>query len=214
MMKASTRVSASATSTMKTGTLLGIGAYSLWGLFPLYWKQLASVPAVQVLAHRIMWSFLCTSIALLFFPKARSELAALFRSPNRLFAIAAAGVLISVNWGIYIWAINASRIVESSMGYYLNPLVSVLLGALIFKEKIDRGMILAGFIALCGIMILIVSYGRLPWVALSLAFSFALYGAIKKLAGLSGLAGLAAETSVVAPFALAYTLVLGAHGSG
>lgn len=199
---------------MVSGTLLGVAAFSLWGTLPLFWKRLDSVSPLQILAHRILWAFIFSISATLLFPSARKELMALLRDRRRILALALAGLLISVNWGIYIWAVNASRIVETSMGYYLNPLVSVLLGSLVFRERIDRGMAAASLLALVGIGILVVSYGKLPWVTLSLAISFALYGAIKKLAALSGLVGLAAETAVVAPFALAYLLSQNAQGSG
>ncbi len=195
------------------GTMFGIGAYAMWGLFPLYWKRLSGVDALQILAHRIVWSFLLT-MALSIIAGKGAELRALLRERRRLLAIVAAGFLVTANWGIYIWAVNQSRIVETSMGYYLNPLVSVLMGALIFKERIDRGMIVACAVAAVGIAILAVSYGKLPWVALSLALTFASYGAIKKLVGLSALAGLAAETTAVFPLALAYLVARHADGSG
>lgn len=195
------------------GTLFGLGAYAMWGLFPIYWKQLASVDALQILAHRVAWSFALTA-ALSVLLGRLPELKALARDRKRLLMMLAAGVLVTANWGIYIWAVNASRIVESSMGYYLNPLVSVLMGALIFREKIDRGMIVACSVAGAGILIQVVSYGKLPWVALSLALTFATYGAIKKAVGLSAIAGLAAETSAVFPFALAFLIVRHAAGEG
>lgn len=200
-------------SSLAIGTLFGLGAYAMWGLFPLYWKQLAAAEPLQILAHRIVWSFILTMILSLALGKG-TELLRLLRERRRLLAMVAAGFLITANWGIYIWAVNSSRILESSMGYYLNPLVSVLLGSLVFKEKIDRGMVVACVVAAAGIAILVVSYGRLPWVALSLAFTFAAYGAIKKLVGLSALAGLAAETTVVFPLALAFLIARHAGGTG
>jgi chloramphenicol-sensitive protein RarD len=196
-----------------TGLLYGIGAYGLWGLFPLYWKRLSAVPSFQILAHRIVWAFILTTL-LSFALGKRKEMAALIRQPKRLFATMAAGLLVTANWGIYIWAVNSGRIIETSMGYYLNPLVSVALGAFVLREKIDRGIIAACAIASIGIAILAVSYGKLPWVALSLAGTFALYGLIKKMVGLEALSGLAMETAPVFPVALAFLIMEHAAGRG
>ncbi len=195
------------------GTLFGLAAYGMWGLFPLYWKSLSAVPPVQILAHRIAWAFAFTlilAIALKRAPAFRD----LARNPKRLLATVAAGLLISVNWGIYIWAVNIGQIVETSIGYYLNPLISVVLGATVLREKLDRGIIVSCVIAGLGIAILTLSYGRLPWIALSLAASFSLYGLIKKMTGLDALTGLTAETAVVFPAALAYLWLEHAGGRG
>ncbi len=200
-------------SAESTGMLYGIAAYSLWGLFPLYWKRLAAVPSVQILAHRVVWAFLMTAI-LSFALGRRKVIASLFREPRRLIATIAAGFLVTANWGIYIWAVNSGRIIETSLGYYLNPLVSVALGNLVLKERVDKGIVAACLIAATGIAILTVSYGKLPWVALSLAATFALYGLIKKMAGLDALAGLAMETAPVFPFAVAYLVMENAAGRG
>lgn len=195
------------------GTLYGIGAYGLWGLFPLYWKRLSAVPSLQILAHRVAWAFLLTS-ALAFALGRRREIAAVLRSGRRLAAVIAAGVLVTANWGIYIWAVNLGRIVETSLGYYLNPLVSVALATLVLREKIDRGIMASCAIAAVGIVILTVSYGKLPWVALSLAATFACYGLIKKMAGLDALAGLAMETAPVFPLAVGYLVLEELAGRG
>jgi len=195
------------------GTLYGIAAYGLWGLFPLYWKRLDSVPALQILSHRVVWAFLLTAALTLALGK-RKDILALFRQPRRLLATVVAGFLVTANWGIYIWAVNRGRIIETSLGYYLNPLVSVALGALILREKLDRGIIVSSAIAAVGIAVLTISYGKLPWVALSLAVTFALYGLIKKMVGLDALAGLAVETALVFPVALVFLGVEHAAGRG
>lgn len=196
-----------------SGMLFGIGAYGLWGLFPLYWKRLGEVPAVQILAHRVVWAFLLT-LALSLLLGRRREMAALLRQPKRLVGTILAGALVTANWGIYIWAVNSSRILETSLGYYLNPLVSVALGGLVLGERIDKGVLAACGIAGVGVAILAVAYGRLPWIALSLALTFALYGLIKKMVALDALAGLAMETALVFPLALAYLSVEQAAGRG
>ena len=196
-----------------SGMFYGIAAYGLWGMFPLYWKRLAVVPALQILAHRVAWAFVLTAI-LTFALGRRKEAVMLLRQPRRLMATLAAGFLVTVNWGIYIWAVNSGRIIETSLGYYLNPLVSVALGALVLREKLDRGIMVSCAIAAVGIVILAVSYGRLPWVALSLAVTFAVYGLIKKMVGLDALVGLAMETAPVFPLALAYLVFEQMAGRG
>lgn len=197
----------------RAGMLYGIAAYGLWGMFPLYWKRLAAVPALQILAHRVAWAFILTAILSIALGRCK-DVVALLRQPGRLAATFAAGLLVTVNWGIYIWAVNSGRIIETSLGYYLNPLVSVALGALVLREKLDRGIIVSCAIAAVGIGILAASYGRLPWVALSLAVTFALYGLIKKMVSLDALVGLAMETAPVFPLALAYLLFEQAAGRG
>lgn len=195
------------------GVAFGIAAFGMWGLFPLYWKSLSAVPAFQILAHRILWAFAFT-LVLTFALGRFSRLAEVFRSRSRLLSTLAAGALISVNWGIYIWGVNASQILETSLGYYLNPLVSAALGALVLRERMDRGMILSYLAAGLGIAIQAVSYGRMPWIALSLAVTFALYGLVKKLASLDVLTGLTLETAAAFPFALAFLILEERAGRG
>ncbi|OHD25500.1 MAG: hypothetical protein A2Y38_11160 [Spirochaetes bacterium GWB1_59_5] len=195
------------------GTLYGIAAYGLWGMFPLYWKLLSTVPSLQILAHRVVWAFVFTTILSCALGK-RKDFSVLLKQPKRLIATIASGFLVTANWGIYIWAVNLGRIIESSLGYYLNPLISVALGVLVLREKIDKGILVASGIALAGISILTISYGRVPWIALSLGGTFALYGLIKKVVGLDALSGLAMETAPVFPLALAYLVFEHAAGRG
>jgi len=196
-----------------SGMLFGIGAYGLWGLFPLYWKRLELVPALQILAHRITWAFLLTLALSLLLGRGRA-ITLLLRQPRRLIATIVAGLLVTANWGIYIWAVNSGKILETSLGYYLNPLVSVALGGLVLKERIDKGVLWACGIAAVGIAILAISYGKLPWIALSLAFTFALYGLIKKVVALDALVGLAMETALVFPVALVWLAMEQKAGRG
>lgn len=196
-----------------TGMLYGISAFGLWGLFPLYWKRLVLVPSLQILMHRVVWSFLLTLTLSLLVGK-RKTIAKLFKEPRRLLATVAAGILITANWGIYIWAVNRGMIIETSLGYYLNPLLSVLLGALVLKERLDKGIIISSVVALVGIGILTCSYGKLPWISLSLAVTFASYGLIKKMAALDALTGLAMESAPVFPIAVAYLVVEHLAGRG
>ncbi|OHD81748.1 MAG: hypothetical protein A3J97_11240 [Spirochaetes bacterium RIFOXYC1_FULL_54_7] len=195
------------------GFVYGLAAYGVWGLFPLYWKRLDMVPATQILAHRIVWAFFFT-LTLCFILGRKKELSALFHSPKRLASVFVASLLITVNWGIYIWAVNESRIIETSLGYYLNPLLSAAMGAFVLHEKMDKGMIVAYMVAGLGIIVLTVSYGQLPWVALTLASTFGVYGLIKKMAGLDALTGLTVETGAMFPFALAFILFQQKAGIG
>jgi len=195
------------------GFLSGAGAYFLWGLFPLYWKMLSSVAPLQILAHRVTWAFMLTVLLSLILGR-RKAIVAIFRNPKKLLVTFGAGFLVTANWGIYIWAVNTGRIIETSLGYYLNPLVSVALGGLVLKEKLDKGIVAACAIAVVGITILTVSYGRLPWVALALAGTFAVYGLMKKMIGLDSLMGLAIETTLVFPLAVGYLVFEQLAGRG
>ncbi len=195
------------------GTLYGIAAYGLWGMFPLYWRLLSSVPSLQILAHRVVWAFICTTLLSLALGK-RKEFSALLKQPKRLIATVISGFMVTANWGIYIWAVNMDRVIETSLGYYLNPLISIALGVLVLKEKIDKGIVAASGMAVVGILILTISYAKLPWVALSLGVTFALYGLIKKMINLDALSGLAMETAPVFPLAIAYLVFEHLAGRG
>lgn len=194
------------------GTLAAFAAYGMWGLFPLYWKRLASVDALQILCHRIVWSALLTLVLLAFRKGGLRELHGLARSGKRLAAAALASALISVNWGLYIWAVNSGKVADSSLGYFINPLLSIALGAIFLGERLDRGTKAAVAVATLGVAFAGFYSGRLPWISLALAGTFGFYGLVKKKAGLDPLLGLAAETLIAAPFALAW-LVL-EHGAG
>lgn len=200
------------------GTLAAVGAYLMWGLLPVYWKQLSSVDAFQILCHRILWAAALT-LVLLAVQGRLGELWALFRDRRRAGYAVAASALISLNWGTYIWAVNMNHVSESSLGYYINPLVSVALGALFFHETMDGRTKAAVAVASLGVALASVLAGSLPWVALVLAISFGLYGLVKKKAGLEPLLGLAAETLIAFPFALLFVAFrhsqgLGAFGQG
>ncbi|MCX7023507.1 MAG: EamA family transporter RarD [Spirochaetes bacterium] len=198
---------------IRTGTAYGLCAYLMWGLFPLYWKRLAAVDALQIMCNRIVWSCAFTFTALLVGRKL-GTLFVILRSPKRFAYAALSGVLISANWFIYIWAVNSGNIVESSMGYYLNPLISAAFGLIFFRERADRFQAIAFCVATVGVAAMIVSYGRVPWISLSLASTFALYGLIKKKADLDALGGLFVETAFVAPAALAWLAWSQAAGTG
>lgn len=196
---------------LRRGTLAAFAAYGMWGAFPLYWKQISGVGAVQVLCHRVVWSALFLTLILAALGRLKATLA-LFRTGSSALAVVGCSALISVNWGVYIWAVQAGRVAEASLGYYITPLLSVALGALVFRERADRWTKVAVAVAACGITAAGLWMGSAPWVPLSLAVSFALYGALKKRAGLDALAGLGAETLVALPIALA--LLVASHGGG
>ena len=191
---------------------LAVGAYVLWGVLPVYWKALQAIPAPQILAHRILWSFLFLLALVL----ARREWRPLREAARgRTLAVyGLAATLLSVNWLTYIWAVNAGRIVETSLGYFINPLVSILLGVLFLRERLRRAQWLAVALAAAGVGWLTWQHGALPWVALVLAGSFASYGFLKKTARLGPLHGLTLETAVLWLPALAYLGFQEARGQG
>jgi len=197
---------------MKKGILLGIGAYALWGFFPLYWKQLHDVPALQLLGHRVGWSFLLLIVVILVTRQWTDFRANLTKRTFLIYSIAA--VLIAVNWLTYVWAVNAGFIVETSLGYFINPLLSVLLGVIILREKLRPAQWIPIGLAAMGVIYLTVVYGQLPWIALTLAFSFGFYGLVKKIAPLNSLFGLTLETGILFLPALLYLTLAGSRGTG
>jgi chloramphenicol-sensitive protein RarD len=198
---------------MNKGILYGIGAYLLWGIFPLYWKVLHEVNAVQVISHRIAWSFVVLTIYI-FATKQWQEFRGLAFNAKTIAIYAIAGVLLSVNWLIYVWGVNAGFVVETSLGYFINPLLSVLMGVIFLRERLRPTQWIPVILATVGVLYLTWAYHRLPWIALTLAFSFSSYGLIKKNAPLGSLYGLTLETGIVFPVALIYLIVVAMNGSG
>ncbi|MEI9813330.1 MAG: EamA family transporter RarD [Acidobacteriota bacterium] len=198
---------------MTTATWSIVGAYVIWGLFPFYWKQIAFVPADQIIGHRVFWSFVTLTIVAAF--RGRwDELRPALRSPKLMALYAAAAVLIGANWFAYIWAVNHNFIVETSLGYFINPLVSVVLGVVVFREHLRPLQWTAVALAALGVAYLTWAYGSLPWVALALAFTFTAYSVAKKLAPLRALEGLTLETAILAPLALAFLIQQDRAGTG
>lgn len=197
---------------MKKGVLYAIITYILWGFFPIYWKQLQHIPALQLLGHRIVWSFILLSILLLAVRLWRDFRKTLTRKVVGIYA--AAALLLGVNWLTYVWAVNAGFIVETSLGYFINPLLSVLLGVLILRERLRATQWIPLGLAAAGVIYLTVAYGKLPWIALTLAVTFGTYGLVKKMAPLSSLFGLTLETGVLLIPALLYLLVEQGTGRG
>ena len=197
---------------MNRGVLYGIGAYALWGFFPIYWKLLQRVPALELIAHRIAWSFFLL-IAVIMLTGQLSEFRSSFNA-RTVGIYLMASLLIGVNWLMYVWAVNAGHIVETSLGYFINPLISVLLGLIVLRERLRAVQWLPVGLAFVGVTFLTIKFGQLPWIALVLAFSFGFYGLVKKLAPLSSLYGLTLETGILFIPAVAYLGFVEASGRG
>ena len=195
----------------RIGLLNGFAAYGMWGLFPLYFPLLKPAGASEVLAHRMMWSLVVVAAVLLVLRRWRWA-GELLKQPRRLALIAGAAAIIAVNWGVYIWAVNNDRVVEASLGYFINPLVTIAMGVLLLKERLRPVQWAAVGIGLVAVLVLAVGYGRPPWISLVLAFSFGTYGLIKKKVNLGGLESLAAETAIQFLPAVGYLLWLTSQG--
>ncbi|HZG38014.1 MAG TPA: EamA family transporter RarD [Nodosilinea sp.] len=197
----------------RLGPIYALLAYSTWGLLPIYWKFFGATPAVEVLSHRMIWSavFLC---GILVVQRRLSDLLALLRSPRRVLVLLLTASLLSFNWGLYIYGVNSDRVVEASLGYYINPLVTVLLGFVFLKERLYRGQQVAVALAVVGVGYFVWQLGTVPWIALALAISFAFYGLLRKVVAVAPLVGLAVETLLITPLTLLFVGWLGVMGQG
>ncbi|KTB95674.1 EamA family transporter RarD [Pseudomonas syringae] len=185
----------------RRGYILGLSAYTIWGLFPLYFKAIAAVPAIEIIIHRALWSALFGLIVLMFW-KHPGWWRDLRNNPQRLAVLALSGTLIAANWIVYVWAVNNGRMLEASLGYYINPLVNVLLGMLLLGERLRRLQWVAVVLAATGVAQQVCYVGSLPWISLALALTFAFYGLIRKKAPVAALPGLVVETWMLVPLAL------------
>jgi chloramphenicol-sensitive protein RarD len=198
---------------MNKGLLYALGAYIAWGLFPIYWKWLHQVDAVQLIGHRISWSFIILIIFIIITRQFSAlKKAALNRRVLIIYLIAS--FLIAINWLVYVWAVNSNFILETSLGYFINPLISVLLGVIILREKLRIFQWVPVILAASGVIFLTVAYGRLPWIALTLAFSFGTYGLVKKISPLGSLFGLTIETGLMFIPAMIYLFYIDHNGTG
>ncbi len=195
----------------RRGTLYGAGAYLLWGLFPLYWPLLEPSSPVEVLAHRVLWSLGVVLVLLAVLRRLPAVREAL-RDRGKAWRLALAAVVIAVNWGTYIYGVSSDQVVETSLGYFVNPIVTVLLGVLVLGERLRTGQWVALGLAFVAVVVLTVENGRPPWLALVLAFSFGAYGLLKKTAGVGAVEGLGIETLVLLLPAAGYVAWLGATG--
>ncbi|TQL20866.1 EamA family transporter RarD [Streptomyces sp. SLBN-134] len=195
----------------RLGLLNGFAAYGMWGLVPLFWPLLKPSGAVEILAHRMVWSLLFVAAALLLIRR-WAWLGELLRQPRRLALVTVAAAVITVNWGVYIWAVNSGHVVEASLGYFINPLVTIAMGVLLLKERLRPVQWAAVGVGASAVLVLTIGYGRPPWISLCLAFSFATYGLVKKKVNLGGVESLAAESAIQFLPALGYLMWLSARG--
>ena len=196
----------------RRGLLLGVAAYGIWGGFPLYWPLLEPAGAIEILAHRILWSMLTIGLLVVIFRRL-PQLRAILADRRIFMLLAAAAAVITVNWATYIYGVNNERVVETSLGYFINPLVTVLMGVVILGERLRPLQWLAMGVATLAVVVSTVDYGRLPYIALVLAFSFGTYGLLKKTANVGAVESLAVETTVIAPVAAVYLGWLIASGA-
>ena len=204
------RLAPEGASRERWGVAYAAGAYVVWGTFPLYFRALAGVPAPEILAHRIVWS--AGFLVLLVTARRRWRDVARQLSPGVVGLLALSATLISTNWLIYIWSVNAGHVLDASLGYFVNPLVSVLLGVVFLREPLSRRQVLAIVLAAVGVGWLVVRAGRVPWIALSLATTFGLYGLIRKRVAVDATVGLLTEVAVIAPLATTWLVLLGSRG--
>ncbi|WP_438281083.1 EamA family transporter RarD [Pseudomonas alabamensis] len=190
----------------RRGYLLGLAAYIIWGLFPLYFKAIQSVPAAEIIVHRVLWSAVIGALLLMVW-KHPGWWQALRDHPRRLAILALSGTLIAGNWLTYVWAVNNGRMLEASLGYYINPLVNVLLGMLLLGERLRRLQWVAVLLAALGVAQQVWQVGSLPWVSLTLALTFGFYGLIRKKAPVAALPGLVVETWMLVPLAMGWLLL-------
>lgn len=197
----------------KSGFLYALGAFGLWGFLPIYWKLVADVPALETLAHRVVWSMLLL-VGIIVAMGMTDWIRPTLRNKRKMWLTLLASIMLSINWGLFIYAINVGEILSASLGYYINPLLSVLIGVLFFREKLRMGQWASIAVAASGVLWLTWSFGQLPWIGLVLALSFGVYGALKKMAVLGSIEGLAIETAGVFLPALAYLIYLAVNGTG
>ena len=197
----------------RAGLWLGLGAYGLWGVLPLYFKALVHVPSTEIVAHRILWSLVFLGV-LVSVSRRWSTIRTAVTTPRLMLTLTASALLIAINWLIYIWAVISGHVLEGSLGYYLNPLINVLLGVVLLKERLSLAQKLAVALAGAGVAVLAVGAGSGIWISLSLAVSFGIYGFLRKVAPVDSLEGLSIETAILAPVALGWVLWLQNSGEG
>jgi chloramphenicol-sensitive protein RarD len=191
----------------KQGVFLALGAYTMWGIAPIYFKAIEQVSPLEILSHRVIWSFFFLA-GLLFLSKGWRAVATTIKSKQKLLYLAATSTLVGVNWLIFIWAATSNHLLDASLGYYINPLLNVVLGMLFLGERLRKLQWLAVSFATIGVIIQVVTFGSVPTIALALAISFGLYGLLRKKVNLSAQAGLFIETLMMLPFALIYLLII------
>ncbi|MEP1448703.1 MAG: EamA family transporter RarD [Paraglaciecola sp.] len=192
---------------VKAGVIFALAAYFMWGIAPMYFKLLTSVPALEIVMHRIVWSVLVLCVLLLIRKKFKQIFTAI-RDPKVMIILAISGALLALNWLTFIWAVNNNYLLEASLGYFINPLFNVFLARFFFRETLSRLQFLAVLVALTGVMYLIFTHGQIPWVALALAITFSVYGLLRKKVSVESMPGLFIESCIMLPFALLYWVVM------
>lgn len=192
-----------ANKSVKAGVLFALAAYSIWGIAPIYFKLLIDIPALEIVVHRIIWSVVVL-ILLVVASGQISKVRVAIKDKNILMILLISGLLLAVNWLVFIWAVNNDRLLDASLGYYINPLVNIFLGRVFLSERFRTLQQLSVVLAIVGVAILIISYGQVPWVSLVLASSFGVYGLLRKQVGVDSLPGLLIETAMMLPFAIIY----------
>lgn len=199
---------------LKKGPLYVLACYILWGLLPVFWKQLSMVGSLYVLANRILWSLVFTAVILLFRRERFASVRDVFRNKREWKRLMLSGIVISINWGVFIWAVSNNHILDSSLAYYMNPILVILIGTLVFHEKLTRMQWLAVAVTFTGLVITIIRYRQIPWIALVIGGSFALYGALKKTVKTDAVVSTFVETLTTAPLFLALVIWMEARGMG
>ncbi|WP_417344728.1 EamA family transporter RarD [Ferrimonas sp.] len=188
---------------MRQGIIFALMAYSMWGFAPIYFKAIDAVPATEILMHRVIWSFALMAL-LVAFTGQLGAVRQLLRNPKQLWTLVATAILVAGNWLIFIWAVNSGRMLEASLGYFINPLVNVALGMLFLGERLPKMQLAAVVVAVIGVVVELIQFGSLPWISLALAVSFGLYGLLRKKVALQSVTGLFVETSLMLPVALLF----------
>ncbi|OZT77630.1 EamA family transporter RarD [Salinicoccus roseus] len=199
------------------GIIFALGAYLIWGFLPIYWKQVEHISSYELIAHRVLWAFVFMIVFILVTNRMHlfyKDLKFIFRDKKKVIALFAASTVITTNWLLYIIAVNNGHILDASLGYYINPLISILIGFVILGERFSKSQWTAIIIVFLGVTYLAVGLGSAPWISLTLALSFSIYGLIKKVINMDAVFALAVETFVLAPFALIYILFLEGSGGG
>ena len=195
------------------GVIYAGAAFLIWGLAAVYWKELRSVPPLEIIAHRVAWSFIFL-LPLIVLQRQWAEFVAILQNLKMLLILLTSAILVAANWLLYVWAVNNNHLLQASLGYYINPLVNVVLGMVFLRERLRPPQILAVMLAASGVIYLTVQYGAFPWIAICLAMSFGLYGLIRKVAPVSPLVGLAVETLLISLPAIGYLIYLDYQGTG
>lgn len=195
------------------GVVYAVLAYGSWGLLPIYWKLFGTIPAVEVLSHRMIWSMVFL-LGVLTVQRRMPELVKVWHSPTQLKFLILSSSLLAFNWGLYIYGVNTERVVETSLGYFINPLFTVLLGMVFLRERLNHIQWIAVGLAGFGVATFIWEFGQVPWIAIGLAVSFGFYGLVRKVVAIAPMIGLAVETLVISPVVLGWLLFLGSTGTG